>query len=188
MTLWTLFFCFLKIGLFSIGGGYVAIPLIRSQTVDAYGWLTEGEFMDLATIAEMTPGPIAINGATFVGIKIAGLPGALAATFGNILPSLVIVSLLSALYGRYRRLPVLRSVLACLRPAVVALIAAAGLNMLLQVAFGAAQAIAPENIYWAGLALFAAAFFALRKWKCHPILVMALCGAGGLILGLAGWL
>ena len=69
MQILNLFLCFLEIGLFSIGGGYVAIPLIRSQTVDVYGWLTADEFMNLATIAEMTPGPIAINGATFVGMN-----------------------------------------------------------------------------------------------------------------------
>ena len=186
MTLLRLFFSFLQIGLFSIGGGYAAIPLIQYQTVDLHGWLTESQFMDLATIAEMTPGPIGINGATFVGLKIAGLPGALAASFGFILPSLIIVSLLAYIYRRYRQLPLLQSVLSSLRPAVVALIAAAGLNMLLQVAFGGKTAVAPENFRWAGAALFAAAFFVLRRYKWNPILVMALCGAMGLVLGLAG--
>ena len=181
-----LFLSFLQIGLFSIGGGYAAIPLIQSQTVDVHGWLTAGQFMDLATIAEMTPGPIAVNGATFVGLKIAGLPGAVTATFGCILPSLIIVSLLAYVYRRYSALPMLQSVLASLRPAVVALIAAAGLNMLLQVAFGGRQLIALENAQWAGIALFAAAFLALRRWKANPILTMVLCGAGGLALGLLG--
>ena len=131
MILFELFLSFLQIGLFSIGGGYAAIPLIQSQTVELHTWLTETEFMDLATIAEMTPGPIAVNGATFVGLKIAGIPGALVATFGCILPSLVIVSLLAWVYRRYRELPLLQGVLASLRPAVVALIFSAGLNMLL---------------------------------------------------------
>ena len=188
MILPELFFCFLKIGLFSVGGGYAAIPLIQSQTVELHGWLTASEFMDLATIAEMTPGPIAVNGATFVGLKIAGLPGALAATSGCILPSLVIVSLLAWIYRKYRELPLLKSVLSTLRPAVVALIAAAGLNMLLQVSFGGRDHAAVENAQWAGIALFVFAFFALRKWKPSPILVMALCGAGGLFLGLLGWM
>ncbi len=70
----------------SIGGGYAALPLIQSQVVNQYQWLTMGEFTDLITIAEMTPGPIAVNSATFVGIRIAGIPGALIATFGCILP------------------------------------------------------------------------------------------------------
>ena len=72
-----LFLSFLQVGIFSIGGGYAAMPLIQSQAVDTYGWLTLREFTDLITIAEMTPGPIAVNSATFVGIRMAGLPGAL---------------------------------------------------------------------------------------------------------------
>ena len=86
MMLLQLFFSFVQIGLFSIGGGYAAIPLIQEQTVTLHGWLTADEFMNLAIIAEMTPGPIAINGATFVGLKVAGLPGTLVATLGYILP------------------------------------------------------------------------------------------------------
>ncbi len=188
MILLQLFFCFLQIGLFSVGGGYVAIPLIRSQTVEVYGWLTENQFMDLATIAEMTPGPIAINGATFTGLKIAGIPGALTATFGCILPSLVIVSLLAWVYRKYRELPALKSVLACLRPAVVALIAAAGLNMFLQIAFGGRGNWSLAQIRLAEAGLFLAAFIVLRRLKWSPILVIALCGALGLLLGLAGLL
>ncbi len=181
-----LFLSFLQIGLFSVGGGYAAIPLIQSQTVDVHGWLTVNEFMDLATIAEMTPGPIAVNGATFVGLKIAGIGGAVSATLGCILPSLFIVSFLAWIYRRFRELPMLKSVLASLRPAVVALIAAAGLNMLLQVAFGGRDMIALGNTQWAGIALFALAMLGLRKFKMSPIPVMVLCGAGGLVLGLCG--
>ena len=76
MMLLQLFLSFLQIGMFSVGGGYAAIPLIQNQTVDVHAWLSATEFMDLATIAEMTPGPIAVNAATFVGLKTAGLPGA----------------------------------------------------------------------------------------------------------------
>ncbi len=181
-----LFLSFLQIGLFSIGGGYAAIPLIQAQTVDLHAWLTQEQFMDLATIAEMTPGPIAVNGATFVGLKIAGIPGAVVATFGCILPSLIIVSVLAWVYRKYRELPMLQGVLASLRPAVVALIAAAGLNMLLQVAFGGRNMISAANFRWAGTLLFASAFFVLRRFKWNPILVMTLCGAMGLVLGLIG--
>lgn len=183
-----LFLSFLQIGLFSVGGGYAAIPLIRDQTVTLRHWLTEAEFMDLATIAEMTPGPIALNGATFVGMKVAGIPGVLAATLGNILPSLVIVSLLAYIYRKYRELRVLKSTLSTLRPAVVALIASAGVTMLLQLLFGGRERIAAENLNIPGLVLFTAAFFALRKWKPGPIPVMLLCGLGGLLMGLAGWM
>ena len=186
MILLQLFWGFLQVGLFSIGGGYAAIPLIQNQAVDLNAWLTAEQFMDLATIAEMTPGPIGINAATFVGMQIAGLPGALLASLGFVFPSLVIVSALSVCYLRYREMPLLQSVLSALRPAVVALIAAAGLNMFLQAAFGGRDMIALENARWAAMALFAGAFFALRKGKWNPILTMALCGAGGLVLGLLG--
>ena len=186
MTLLQLFLSFVQIGLFSVGGGYAAIPLIQEQTVALHGWLTADEFMTLAIIAEMTPGPIAINGATFVGLKVAGLPGALAATLGCILPSLVIVSLLSMLYRRCREAPLLQGVLGALRPAVVALIASAGLNMLLQLAWGGRMPASPGDIRFAATGLFVAAFCALRKLKWSPVLVMALCGAAGLCLGLLG--
>ena len=186
MTLLQLFISFLQIGLFSVGGGYAAIPLIRNQTVEIHRWLTPEQFMDLAAIAEMTPGPIAVNGATFVGLRIAGLPGAAVATLGCITPSLIIVSLLAYIYRRYRELPVLQSTLASLRPAVVALIFSAGVNMLIQIVFGARGQIAFSNIRWAPLILFAAAFVVLRKCKWNPILVIGLCGAFGLFLGIAG--
>ena len=158
MTLLELFWSFLQVGLFSIGGGYAAMPLIQAQVVEQHPWLTMSEFTDLITIAEMTPGPIAINSATFVGIRIAGLGGAVVATFGCILPSLVIVSILAKIYYKYKGAKGLDTVLSCLRPAVVALIAGAG--------------------------LFVAAFFALRKLKWNPILVMSLCGVAGLGINL----
>ncbi len=182
MILLQLFLSFVQIGLFSIGGGYAAIPLIQEQTVNLHGWLTAEQFMDLATIAEMTPGPIAVNGATFVGLRLAGIPGAVVATFGCILPSLILVSVLAFVYRKYRELPLLQSVLASLRPAVVALIAAAGINMLLQVVFGGRSQISAENFRWAGAVLSAAAFLALRKFRVSPILVMLLCGLVGLII------
>lgn len=178
-----LFWSFLQIGLFSIGGGYAAMPLIQAQVVQNHAWLNMSEFTDLITIAEMTPGPIAVNSATFVGIRIAGIPGALIATFGCILPSLFIVSLLAFIYYRYKKLSVLQSVLASLRPAVVALIASAGISILLQVALGG-QELTMANLNFIGLALFAVAFVLLRKFKWNPILVMCLCGAGNLLLGL----
>ena len=93
-----LFFSFLQIGLFSFGGGYAAVPLIQEQIVNIHGWLDMDQFTDLITISQMTPGPIAINSATFVGIRIGGIPGALVATLGCILPSCIIVTLLAKLY------------------------------------------------------------------------------------------
>jgi len=183
MILLELLLSFMQIGLFAIGGGYAAMPLIREQVVTAHGWLTMSEFADLVTIAEMTPGPIALNAATFVGMRVAGLAGVFAATAGNVFPSIVIVSLLSIVYLRYQNLSLLQSVLSCLRPAVVALIASAGLSILSQVAFsGGAAAI--NSLDPVGLALFAFAFIAIRRFRCHPILAMTLCGLCRLIAGL----
>ena len=183
MILFELFFCFLQIGLFSVGGGYVAIPLIQNQVVHLHGWLTEAA----KRIKAIDPNHlVSVGSEGLVGIKIAGLPGAVVATLGCILPSLVIVSVLAYVYRKFRGLPVLQSVLSSLRPAVVALIGAAGLNMLLQIAFGGRNSIALPNAGWAEITLFAAAFFGLRKFKPSPILIMALCGAAGLVLGLLG--
>ena len=177
-----LFFSFLKIGMFSVGGGYAAMPLIQSEVVSGHGWLSMGEFTDLITIAEMTPGPIAVNSATFVGIRIAGVPGAFAATFGCIFPSCIIVSLLAFIYRKYKNVSVLQNILAGLRPAVVALIAGAGISLLRAVAVGDAP-LQPANMNWVGLGLCAAALLILRKWKWNPILVMLLCGIANLGIG-----
>ena len=96
MTLLQLLFSFLQIGLLSIGGGYAALPIIQDQVVAMHGWLSMREFADILTISQMTPGPIAINAASFVGTKIAGLPGALVASLGVVLPSFIIVLTLSS--------------------------------------------------------------------------------------------
>ena len=98
MILLELFWSFFQVGLFSIGGGYAALPLIQNQIVDINGWLTLGEFADVITISQMTPGPIAINAATFVGLRLGGLPGAIIATFGCVTPSLIIVLILAMIY------------------------------------------------------------------------------------------
>ena len=110
-----LFISFLQIGMFSFGGGYAAMPLIQGQVVTLHQWLSMEEFTDLITISQMTPGPIAVNSATFVGIKIAGIPGAVVATFGCILPSCVIVTLLAKLYLKYRNMGMLQGILGSLR-------------------------------------------------------------------------
>ena len=120
---------FLQIGLLSIGGGYAALPIIQSQVVDLHHWITMREFADILTISQMTPGPIAINGATFVGTKIAGLPGAIVASVGVVIPSFIIVLTLAFIYYKYRQLDTIQAVLKGLRPAVVALIASAGLSL-----------------------------------------------------------
>lgn len=190
-----LFLAFLQIGAFSFGGGYAAMPLIQAQVIDRYGWLSMADFTDLVTIAEMTPGPIAINAATFVGNQMAGIPGALCATLGVILPSCLFVSVLAYLYNRYRNLSVMKGVLGTLRPAVVAMILAAGLSILLSSIFegglagmmtafrsASASAALASGFQWRHLLLVIAAFFVLRKWKkINPILVMTGCGIVELI-------
>lgn len=174
-----LFWSFLQIGLFSFGGGYAALPLIQQQVVGVHGWLTMSELTDLVTISQMTPGPIAINAATFVGTQVGGLPGAVVATLGCVFPSCVIVSILAVLYYRYRSLTAIQGTLYGLRPAVVALIASAGLSILLTALWGEGGFV-PAMPDLTAAVLFLCGFFVLRRWRrVDPILVMLGCGALG---------
>ena len=178
-----LFLSFLQIGLLSIGGGYAAIPFIQAQVVQKHAWLTMSEFTDLVTIAEMTPGPIAINSATFVGIQVAGIPGALVATLGCVIPSCIIVTTLAYVYYRYKGLTMVQGVLAGLRPAVVAMIASSGVSLILLAFYGTNNLPADFTLIdWRAVLVFAAAFFVLRRWKSDPIWVMAGCGVAGVVL------
>ena len=172
-----LFLSFFQIGLFSFGGGYAAMPLIQEQIVDTHGWLSMSEFTDLITISQMTPGPIAINSATFVGIKIAGLAGAAVATAGCILPSCVIVTLLAKIYLKYRNVKTFQSVLDSLRPAVVAMIAAAGVSILTSAFWKNADKIILAETDWSMALIFLICLVLLIKVKWNPILVMLLAGA-----------
>lgn len=175
MILVQLFLSFFKIGCFSFGGGYAAMPLIQEQVIHIHHWMTMNTFADLVTIAEMTPGPIAVNAATFVGTQTAGITGAIAATLGCVLPSCIFVTVLTFIYTRYRKLSLLQQTLSGLRPAVVAMIAKAGVTILISAFF-------MEGIPTAGqvsvrmILYFAAALFLLRRAKMNPILVMGLCG------------
>ncbi len=178
-----LLWSFCQIGLFSIGGGYAAMPLIQAQVVDARGWLTMTQFADIMTIAEMTPGPIAINSATFVGIRVAGLPGAVIATVGCILPSCVIVMALAFVYYRFKGLTAIQGILYGLRPAVVAMIASAGLSLLILSLYGSRTLPADlSGLDLIAAGIFAAALFILRKWKPNPVWVMVGAGAAGVLL------
>lgn len=183
MIYWELFWSFFQIGLLSFGGGMAALPLISQQVVDRHGWLTMGEFTDLVTISEMTPGPIGINASTFVGVRVAELPGALAATVGYVIPACVLVSLLAKLYEKYRDMTYIQGTLGGLRPAIVSLIAAAGGNILLLALTGEGG----TGCNLVGLVLFAAAFLVLRRWKPNPIYVMLGCGLlGGILYPMTG--
>ena len=177
-----LFISFLKIGLFSFGGGYAALALIQQEVVVENGWLAVGEFNDLITISQMTPGPIALNSATFVGQRVAGFPGSLAATIGCILPSAIIVGALSYFYKKYKDLDLMTDVLKFLRPAIVVMILIAGLDIL-QTALFDVEKVAIANLDFKMLGIFIAAFIVMQKKDYDPIKVMLASGAVYLVLG-----
>ena len=167
---------FMQVGALSIGGGYAAIPIIQSRVVEQYAWLTLSDFTDLITIAEMTPGPIAINSATFVGMQVAGIGGAVVATIGCIIPSAIIVSLLAFLYFKFRSLDIVKDILTVLRPAIVALIASAGLGIIILAFWGTEGAVTLAGTNWVLAIIFAVCILLLQKFKMNPIWVMVLAG------------
>lgn len=173
MTLWQLFLSFIQIGAFSFGGGYATMPLIQNQVIDLYHWLSFSEFTDLITISQMTPGPIAINSATFVGIKIAGIPGAIVATVGCILPSCILVTVIAYFYLKYRHLQLLQNILKYLRPAVVSLIATAGISILISAFFNNNDF---SQIKIQMIIIFGICIYLLLVKKANPIYVMVLAG------------
>ena len=182
-----LFLAFVQIGAFSFGGGYAAMPLIQQQVIDTYHWLTAADFADLVTIAEMTPGPIAINAASFVGNQVAGILGAVVATISVALPSCIFVTILAILYQRYRKMTLMQGILKTLRPAVISMIFVAGLTILLPTIFADGVISFAAGHFQVRFALyFIVAFFVLRKWKPNPILVMLGCGIIELIVQLIG--
>ena len=166
-----LFLSFFQISLFSFGGGYAALPLIQGQVVNVHHWLSMTEFTDLITISQMTPGPIAINAATFVGMKLTGMPGAVVATLGYITPSCIIVTIIAKLYLKYREMDMLQGILGGIRPAVVALIGSAGISIL-------------QTAFWVGI--FVVCVILLRKVKMNPIWVMVLAGVMKVLVAMAG--
>lgn len=175
-----LFLSFLQIGALSFGGGYAAMPLIKAQVIDIHGWMTMADFTDLVTIAEMTPGPIAVNAATFVGNQVAKIPGALIATLGVVLPSCVFVTILAHLYTKYRKLAMMQGILKTLRPTVVAMIFSAGLMILVPALFANSRIqFAGSNFQVQAFILFILALVLLRQKKLKklgPISIMVLCG------------
>ncbi|MGX7393630.1 chromate transporter [Carnobacterium mobile] len=180
-----LFWSFFQVGLLSFGGGYAALPLIQEQVLEVHPWLSSTEFIDILTISQMTPGPIAINTATFVGTKIAGLPGALVATLGCVTPSAVIVLALATLYYKYKGLSMVQGIIKGLRPAVVALIASAGLSILLTAFFNKeAFPVDIADLSWVSAGIFILSLFILRKFKLNPIYVMVFAGALGIVFSL----
>ena len=177
-----LFLAFIQVGMFSVGGGYAAIPLIQNQIVDIHGLMTLAEFTDLITIAEMTPGPISINSATFVGMRLAGIPGVLLCTLGCIIPSFCICLALAHFYYKYRSFSGVQTVLSALRPAVVAI-------LLLGLFQSDLSGVVLSNFRWIEAVIFVGALFLLRKFHLSAIAVIFGSGVVGtaayLLLGLA---
>lgn len=176
-----LFISFFQVGLFSVGGGYAAIPLIQNQVVDTHHFLTLAEFTDLITIAEMTPGSIAINSATFVGTRVAGPLGAVVCTLGCILPSFIICLILAYFYYKYRNFSGVQTVLSSLRPAVVALIASAGISILILGLFRGEHIII-KDFRAVEFILFGLCLFILRKWKVSAVSIILGSGVVGTLV------
>lgn len=123
MRLFKLFIAFFKIGLFTIGGGYAMLPMIQKETVDKNGWLNNEEFIDAVAISQTSPGAVAINISIFIGYRLGGFLGAIIATLGTVLPSLLIILAVAMYLYRYKDLQVVEKVFLGIRPAVVSMIA-----------------------------------------------------------------
>lgn len=185
-----LFFSFIKIGLFSFGGGYAMIPLIQKE-IELHGWISQAEFVDIIAIAEMTPGPIAVNSATFVGYKTAGLLGSVATTIGVALPSLILILAVSQFFFKIQKKPVNIMMFYGIRPVITGLIAAAAFFVAENAIFKQNVSIQvfnnlfsqPAHVFdFGGIAILAASLVALIKYKIHPILTIAGAGAAGIII------
>ena len=171
MVQFELLWAFFKIGLFSFGGGYAMVPLIEREVVYAHQWLSMSQFIDLIAISEMTPGPIAINSATFVGYRVGGVLGSILATLGVVLPSYVVVTVLAGLFLRYRHVETVEHVLRGIRPVVISLVIVAALVVL------------PASIVdWRTALIAVGGLLALRLTHVNPLLVLLAGGVVGVLL------
>lgn len=179
-----LFLIFFQIGLFSIGGGYAIIPLIQEQVVQLHGWITQKTFTDIITISQMTPGPLAVNTSTFVGLQIAGVWGAVLATIGCILAGVVISILLCWFFQSHQESIYFSDLLKGLKAASVGLIASAAGIIILLTFTGSSQLILPEHVDFKAAAIFtgAVAILLQKKVKVNPIVLMALTGIAGVVI------
>lgn len=179
-----LFLEFAKISLVCVGGGYASMPLIQDVVVDSYHWLTLPEFIDVFTISQMTPGPIGVNAATFAGMKVAGLGGAICATMGFVTPSLFLCIALAKVIFKYGELGAIQGILNGLRPAVMALIAAACISFVLLAVWNVEEI--PQDFSstfdLAGAIILIGALIAVRM-KIGVIKVLIAAGVAGLIFG-----
>ena len=178
-----LYLAFFKVGLFSFGGGYAALPLIQQEVVGANSWLSISEFNDLITISQMTPGPIAVNSATFVGVRVGGILGGLVATLGCVTPSAIIVGILAYFYKKYKDLDSISNVLYFLRPAIISMILIAGVDILMTALFDT-RAIALVNLDYKMLVLFGLILILMIKKDIDPIKLMLASGAIYLLVSL----
>ena len=187
-----LFWTFFKIGLFGFGGGYGMLSLIHNDVVEKQHWISNAEFTDIVAVSQMTPGPIGINSATYVGYKAIenadmsrteAVFGSLLASFSVMLPSFILMLLISAFFMRYKNHNSVQTVLAWLRPVVVGMLAAAVLLLLNEENLGAFQS---NNLQlYVSIGLFALAFVATYFWKVGPIKMILLAGLfGGLFYSL----
>ena len=184
-----LFITFFEIGLFGFGGGYGMLSLIQTETVVHHHWLSTAEFTNIVAISQMTPGPIGINSATYCGytaVHNAGYNGAMAvlgsftATFALVLPSLILMILISKMFLKYMDTPVVQNIFAALRPVVVGLLAAATLLLMNKENFSL-PSVNPWQ-FWISVALFVATFVGTRFVKVNPIKMILFAAFAGLIL------
>lgn len=171
----SLFIVFLKIGFVSFGGGYAMIPVIRHEVLQ-YGWISEREFNDLVALAGMSPGPIVTNTATLIGYETAGISGAVLSTIGMVLPSLILIILISAFYYKVQKANWVTATFYGLKPVVTGLIVYAAIH------FGISNG-GPGLLSWqtAGtLIIMALCIIALLKYRMHPLAVIALSGLLGI--------
>ena len=186
-----LFWTFFLIGLFGFGGGYAMISMIQGEVVGHYHWMTMGQFTDIVAVSQSTPGPIGINSATYVGYTALvnagyapywGILGSFLATFAVVLPSFILMLLISKFLMKYRNHSSVENVFSGLRPAVVGLLAAAALLLMNSENFSS-MAENPWR-FCLSIFLFAFAFIGQKVYRLGPILIIVLCGIAGIILGL----
>ena len=171
-----LFKTFFLIGLFSFGGGYASMELIRSRVVMQQQWLTNTEFTDIISIAEMTPGPLGINIASFVGTRTAGIPGTVIATMSYVLPALIIVMILAKVYYKCRYLNGVQGVLKGLRPAVAAMVLAAAVKLVGTAWWDGLENLSLAGTNWVAVPVTLLFLFLLQKKKLGP--VQTILGSG----------
>lgn len=178
-----LFVTFFEIGAFTFGGGYAMFPLIQEQ-VAAHGWLTQQELINFVAVSESTPGPFAINVSTYVGMETGGLPGALCATLGVVLPSVIIILAVAKFFVRFQNSSAVRGCMSGLRPAVIGLIASAVVSVGSTVFFpsGFSLAALASTRAQVSFVIFAGMLILALK-KIHPILIIAVSALLGVAAG-----